>query len=221
MNIDLSRLDSLPPLGRGAHTPGEGGACLLEAAAYVAGWSWSDHPSCVSPVLALFGRRINDAMPDELRDTLLRPLVPLLIGTSDDDEADKMRGYIAADWAVRTAAPMALRAAGHPDEAARLSALPAVVDLRTACRAARTAAEAADLAEATDAAWAAARTVDAASTAAEAADATDAAWAAAKTAEAARAAIRTAGTPTDTDEIWHSAADCLRRMCEAAPPCSG
>lgn len=41
-------------LAHGKHGSPEGGLCLLEAVAYVAGEPHSDHPACVSPVIAAF-----------------------------------------------------------------------------------------------------------------------------------------------------------------------
>src|SRR5688500_16148045 len=52
-------------LSAGAHKSPEQGMCLLEAVAYVAGEPFSDHPKCVSPVIAAFGRRWNDDLDDE------------------------------------------------------------------------------------------------------------------------------------------------------------
>jgi hypothetical protein len=84
-------LDSLT-LHAGAHTP-NGTFCLLEAVAYVAGEKWSDHPACVSPVIATFGRSWNDSLPDNAaRDRLLKPLIPLMIGTATGPLDEETRG---------------------------------------------------------------------------------------------------------------------------------
>ena len=48
--LDLSTLI----LGKGGHDPSTG-ACVMEAAAYIAGEDWSDHPDCTSPVIAQSG----------------------------------------------------------------------------------------------------------------------------------------------------------------------
>ena len=141
--MDMDKLASLPPLARGAHNAGSGTACLLEAVAYVAGEPWSDHPSCASYSVAAFGRTLNDAMPDEFRDTLLRPLVPLIVGTRSTGAVERRRAYIAADYAVREAAPAALRAIGLHAEADTLAAMPSVVDARTARAATRAVVDAA------------------------------------------------------------------------------
>jgi hypothetical protein len=73
-------------------------ACLLEAVAYVAGEEWTDEPQCVSPVLGVFGRSLNDILPDDRRQELV-PLIPKLIGTRD--EQDEARSYLALDWLIR------------------------------------------------------------------------------------------------------------------------
>ena len=43
-------------LKAGQHSTFDDGACLLEAVSYIAGEPFSDHPKCVCPVLATFGR---------------------------------------------------------------------------------------------------------------------------------------------------------------------
>jgi len=128
MSDNTRTLDSLPPLAKGSHRSAEAGACMMEAAAYIAGEPWTDCPTCVCPAVASFARQLNDAMPDGLRDELLRPLVLLTIGTRGSADAQQRRAYIAADYAVHDAAPAALRAAGLRDEAAKLEALQAVDD---------------------------------------------------------------------------------------------
>ena len=196
--VNLDRLATLPPLAKGAHDFDAGAACMMEAAAYVAGEPWSDRPVCVCPVIAAFARNLNDAMPDDTtRDTLLRPLIPLVIGTRGGPDAERRRSFIAADFAVREAAPIALRAAGLGSHADTLAELPRVIDTQTAT-AATAAADAYAAAYATAAAYAA-----------------DAAYAA-TAATAAYAATAAATTAADAaTATWQAAADCLRRMCEA------
>lgn len=136
-------LDNLPPLAKGAHAPDSGQACMMEAAAYIAGEPWTDSPACVCPVIAAFARQLNDVMPNDMRDALLRSLVPLVINTRASAAVERRRAYIAADFAVRHAAPAALRAAGLPAEADKLATLPAVTSAETARAAAARAARAA------------------------------------------------------------------------------
>jgi hypothetical protein len=148
------------PAGPGDEPPQ---MCLLEAAAWVAGEPWSDHPKCVSPVLGVLGRRLNDVLPDDRRQEL-KPLVPLLLGTAGDG-LDEARSYLALDWLIRTYTPAWLDLAGLTGEATALRDLRRIVDLDSAAaagpvvRAAWAVARAdagADAGELRDAAWAAA-----------------------------------------------------------------
>lgn len=128
--IDLDNIT----LAKGSHSNPEAGMCLLEAVAYVRGVEFTDHPPCVSRVLGAFGRSLNDRLPADKRQ-LLVPLIPRLIGTADDREADRIRGMMATDWAVRTAAPTWLRLAGleaEADSLAGLSELKTYADAETA-----------------------------------------------------------------------------------------
>lgn len=89
----------------GAHDPDSGQMCVMEAAAYLAGEPWSDHPQCVSPVIAEFLRSWNDCLSEPSRTTLLRPLLPLVIGTRTNDADEQTRAWMATDWLVRVQAP--------------------------------------------------------------------------------------------------------------------
>ena len=76
-------------LAEGAHDAPNGLACAMEAASYIAGEPWSDHPACVSPVIAAFMRAWNDGLPTNAeRDRLLKPLVPLTLNTATGAEDD-------------------------------------------------------------------------------------------------------------------------------------
>jgi hypothetical protein len=147
-------------LKSGLHAADSGDMCLLEAVAYVAGEPWSDHPQCVCPVIAAFGRNWNDGLPDDkTRTRILAPLIPRLIGTRSTADIQDRRAFMAADWAIRTYTPIWLRAAGLDDQAASLESLP-TLDSVAACEHSHTASDAAgDAAGAAAwaAAWAAAR----------------------------------------------------------------
>jgi hypothetical protein len=107
--IDLETLH----LAKGAHPDcgdGHGPVCLMEAVACFAGNPFSDHPETTSPVLAAFGRPINDAMPNARRQDL-KQFIPRLVATSDQAERDVQRGFLLADWSVRTILPMSLESA--------------------------------------------------------------------------------------------------------------
>lgn len=175
MNTDITQIDlTTLTLAVGQHEHREDGVCLLEAAAWFAGEEHSDAPACVSPVLGAYGRSLNDALPDDMRQELV-PLVPLMAGTAGDGR-DEERSFLALDWLIRTYLPAWLEVAGLRDEAAAVRGLSRIVDMESAgvagpvVRSVRDAARAARGA-AWDAAWAAAGTA-----------ARTAAWAAARTA---------------------------------------
>ena len=195
-------------LTRGAHETRADGVCLLEAAAWFAGKSHTDHPACVSPVLAAYGRSLNDALPDDSRQ-LLVPFVPLMPGTAGDG-LDEARGYLALDWLIRVHTPAWLDLAGLADEARALrdlsritdlaaaqAARPVVLTARNKATAARDATKDAARAAAWDAAWAAAG---------------DAAWAAAGAAAKAAAWDAAAGEAAGDAAraaAWDAARDVL------------
>jgi hypothetical protein len=55
-------------------------------------------------------------MPDDLRDRLLKPLVPQIVGTRDKD-SERKRGEFFAMWAVNKVLPIILRERGFTKEA--------------------------------------------------------------------------------------------------------
>jgi len=188
-------------LARGAHEDRSDGLCLLEAVAWFAGESHSDHPACVSPVLAAYGRHLNDVLPDESR-RLLIPFIPAMSHTAGDG-LDKARGYLALDWLIRVYTPAWLDLAGLSAEAGQLRGLHRINDLITVRNAGPVVRMAADKATAAgtaarNAAW------DAAGTAARTA-AGPAAWDAAGT--AARAAAEDAAGTAAWDAAWPAAED--------------
>jgi hypothetical protein len=190
---------ALPPdlrLDKGSHEPpnGEFAVCLLEAVSYVAGERWTDHPECVCPVLAAFGRSWNDSLNDEDRQMLV-PYIPRLVGTRSTPQVEEARAWMATEWLVRECAPTWLRLAGLEDHAHALEHLAAVTSPEAAragqerIRDARSGAYAA-----WDAAWDAAWAAGAAARDAAGAAAWDAAWAAGAAArDAAGAAAWAAG----------------------------
>jgi hypothetical protein len=207
----------LRPLAKGAH-PSHDAMCVMEAVAFVAGEPWSDHPKCACPVISTFLRSWNDDLLDDERDTLLRPLIPQLIGTRGDVAMERRRATMAADWLIRVHTPAWLRLAKLDAHADALAALPEITDFaqcpslmptlnaaKQDADAAEAAARAAAEAAAWDAAWDAARAAawDAAEDAAW-----DAAWDAARDAawDAARAAARDAAR----DAAWAAARDAAR-----------
>src|SRR5690606_17045771 len=91
-------------LKRGVHSNREQGVCLLEAVAWFAGEEHSDHPWCVDVALAAYGRSLNDRLRDDERQ-LLRPLIPLLIGTRGSHELARRRAYYLVDSYFRVQLP--------------------------------------------------------------------------------------------------------------------
>lgn len=221
----LQLLDRLT-LKHGSHPDFEQGACVMEAVAWIAGEPHSDHPACASQVITAFLIRWNDSLrSDEERDRLLKPLIPLIVGTRTTRRDETTRAWMAVDWLVREQAPAWLRLADlaeHARELENLAALtgpdqatiarPTINEARKASAAAWDAAGGAAGAVAWDAARDAAR--DAAGDVAGAvagAAAWDVAWAAAWT--AARDAARDALEPT-VQLLQTSAVLLVQRMCE-------
>jgi len=180
----------------GAHDSPDKGACVMEAAAYVAGEPWSDHPECVCPIIGAFLRSWNDSLPDNAtRDRLLKPLVKKIINTKATPKIEQQRGFMCVDWMIREFTPAwlemvpslkvhAVTLSASPEIKTvkdLLAITPVIVDIGKQAAAARDAARAA----AWDAAWAAAR---------------DAAW------DAARDAAR--------DAAWNAARDALKPTTE-------
>jgi hypothetical protein len=196
----LAQLETMVLL-RGSH-PENDGKCAMEAVAWLANEAHSDAPACTCRVIASFVRRLNDRIVDDVtRTRLLRPLIPSLIGTVAGREIMVKRGYIAADFAVRIAAPLALEARGRNVDADKLRALAPIVDRETALKAAAAAAAA-------DAA--------ASSSAADAAYYAAAADAAASYASAAASAASSSAADADAArvKVYELAVDCIQRMIE-------
>ena len=180
----LAQIEALA-LSSGSHEEFNKGMCVMEAVSYVAGEPWSDAPECASSVITAFMVSWNDSLGDEPRNRLLKPLIPLLVGTRSTAEVEERRSYMALDWMIRVFTPkwFDLVPALH-EHAKALRDLDVIADMAgaaaagkrvTAARAAAGAAAAGDAARA--AAGAAAG--DAAGDAARAAARAAAAWAAA------------------------------------------
>lgn len=92
----------LPVLSRGKHRRPRKGACLMEYASYLAGEKWTDHPTCIHPLLAELARQVNDFVSDETRQRLVE-LVPDVIGLTGGDLRIDLRIALRA---ARTALPI-------------------------------------------------------------------------------------------------------------------
>lgn len=72
--------DRLPLLDKGKHQTGSGKACVMEAASWLAGEPWSDHPRVVHRVIAKVAIAVNGTVSDAERQTLW-PLLLASLGT--------------------------------------------------------------------------------------------------------------------------------------------
>jgi hypothetical protein len=129
--LDLSLLDSVT-LQRGNGKAGGTELCVENLACAMRGLPHSDHPACVDEGIIAFSIRLNDAnwVTGEMRQGL-KPFALRQLGTADDG-FQQQRAFLAADYAVRKFAPIALRARGFVDLAGRLESLPEIVDSATA-----------------------------------------------------------------------------------------
>lgn len=124
-------------LDSGNHSSRARGACLLEAVAWFAGEAHSDHPACTCPVLAAYGRALNDRLMDEERQ-LLRPLIPQLVGTYSTPAVEEARRKVLVQSVLeyfaarRDATGATLRKIGWEDLAARVEVVPAITDVDSA-----------------------------------------------------------------------------------------
>jgi len=75
----------------------------MEYASYLAGESWSDHPSCTDPALASLARMVNDCTSDAARGRLVS-LIPSVIGLTGDGT---LTGIRLAGRAASAALPIA------------------------------------------------------------------------------------------------------------------
>jgi len=121
-------------LSTGSHATREAGVCVMELVAWFAGERHSDKPQCACPVIASFARQLNDNLTDEYRQRL-KPLIPALALSRAEWPVPLKRAFIAADYAVRVFAPIALEARGRTKDAARLRGLAEIVDWPSALKA--------------------------------------------------------------------------------------
>ncbi len=144
-------------LKSGSHDfPGpDGGTCINEAAIVAAGFEYKsvssahDCPPCFSRPLSSFALMLNDSMPNDLRNKLLKPFVTRLAGTADTPEIERERmTFMIVQIARRMVAP-ALEGLAPPSLVARWKACETLEDVQ-ACARARALDLALDLARALD-----------------------------------------------------------------------
>ena len=134
-------------LSAGSHKSWVDGVCLMEACSWMVGEPWSDHPTCVSPVLVAYGRALNDSLPHDLRQ-VLKWTIPQLLNTADDG-LDEARGFLAVDWLIRVYTPEWLRLiSGLVVDADRLASLPSLATAEGVSKITGCVSEAADHADA-------------------------------------------------------------------------
>jgi hypothetical protein len=184
-------------LAAGAHENAQAGMCAMEAAAYIAGEPFSDHPACVCPTIATFTRSWNDSLDDATRQRL-KLYIPRMIGTAGDGNEIR-RAWLCMDWLTRECTPTWLDLAKLNNHAAALRDLPEITD-KASLRVATPTAQ-----KASDAAWAARAAARAAAWDAAGDAAWDAAWDAAR--DAAWAAARDAARDAAGDAAWAAARD--------------
>lgn len=130
MKVSTERLAQIKTLGGRSHQDISQGMCVMEAVSYVTREPWSDRPQCVCPVITEFMISWNDALPDDDRNRLLIPLIPLIVGTRSTRQVEERRAYMALDWLVRVSTPQWLDLAPSlRSHAAELRALDAVTDM--------------------------------------------------------------------------------------------
>ena len=183
-SFDFSSIQEVK-LAAGAHKSAAQGMCFMEMVAWFAGEAHSDKPACACIVLGRYGMALNDRMPNDLRDELLKPLVPMIAGTSGSLDDRIARARFLAMWSINKVLSALMRRRGQEALAIACEIATDIPEARAAAQAVRKWADA-DAADAADAAYAAAAAAYAAAAAA-AADAADAAAAAAAYAAAAAA----------------------------------
>ena len=125
MTIDIDTIT----LSRGSHGSREAGMCAMELVAYVANEPHSDHPQCACPVITQFCISLNDRWDDETRNRLLKPVLPLVVGTRSTSAIENQRAIMIYDWLTRTYTPAFLELCeATKADAATVRALPEIVD---------------------------------------------------------------------------------------------
>jgi hypothetical protein len=134
----VSRLAD-PYLSIGEHTApthpipdqGDWQWCMMEAAAWMAGESWTTDPANVSPVITAICNSFNDLLPDAERQGLKAYLAVAPAGVIDtvDGAKETAREWMCSDWLVRTLLPMYLDYSIDTDVLAASTAIKALAPL--------------------------------------------------------------------------------------------
>ncbi|OHT19945.1 hypothetical protein [Edaphosphingomonas haloaromaticamans] len=99
-------------LSHGSHASAAEGMCFMEMVAWFNGEEHSDKPACACPVLGGYGITLNDNMQADVRDRLLKPMVPLIAGTRGTLDDQIRRAEFLAMWSINKIVPIALRLVG-------------------------------------------------------------------------------------------------------------
>ncbi len=127
---------------RGSHEfPGpDGGTCISEAAVMVAGFeyrkigSFNDCPPCFSRPISSYAIRLNDAMPDDIRQELLLPFAVRLAGTADTLAIERQRTDLIIVQTVSRILPIVLHIHREHGLATMCEAVTTRQDARDAAR---------------------------------------------------------------------------------------
>ena len=105
--------------------------CMMEAAAWMAGESWTTDPANVSPVITAVCNSFNDLLPDAERQGLKTYLAVAPAGIIDtvDGAKETAREWMCSDWLVRTLLPMYLDYSTDTDVLAASTAIKALAPL--------------------------------------------------------------------------------------------
>jgi hypothetical protein len=96
--VDLPPNHQTIKLSGGRHRGPEHGACVMELASMLAGGPFSDHPPCVSVVIAAFLRSYNDHVDEASRQDLYE-YAARVVGTRTDAAVERVRAEMCVAWA--------------------------------------------------------------------------------------------------------------------------
>jgi len=124
-------------LARGSHEQPDGNICVTEAAIIAAGLEYraiksaEDCPPCFSHIITEYAIGLNDRMPADLRNELLKPFVHRLAGTSGTDEIERRRlEYIVLETVRRINAHVCRYAIKREGFAERCEKVGAIKDIK-------------------------------------------------------------------------------------------
>lgn len=112
-------------LACGQHETRDDGMCAMEAVAFITGNRHSDWPSCVCPVVTGVMQWMNDVLPNQLRQELLKPLILRVVGTVAEPSVMAARLLCWGDWAWRVLLPIWLDESKLTDWAKQFRTRPA------------------------------------------------------------------------------------------------